>query len=161
MPVDRLVFGINIVVSLISSLVVARLFVAPRLVTLDRDRALLVLVVPHLFLRFIGLSFLVPGVVSESLPLGFAAPAAYGDLGAGILAIVSVVALARRASWAIPAVWLFNIWGALDLVFAYLQGARLDIPPGAFGAAFFIPTLIAPAMLVTHFLIFLVLVRRR
>jgi hypothetical protein len=99
-------------------------------------------------------------VVAASLPIGFAAPAAYGDLGAGLLAILSVVGLARRASWALPAVWLFNIWGAVDLVFAYLQGARLDIPPGAFGAAFFIPTTIAPAMLVTHFLAFRVLVRR-
>jgi hypothetical protein len=156
---DRLAFGINVVMSLVSAIVAARVFVAPRLRTLERDRALLVLVAPHLFLRFIGLSFLVPGVVSAALPSGFAAPAAYGDLGAGILAIVSVIALARRASWARPIVWLFNLWGALDLLFAYLQGARLDIPPGAFGAAFFIPTLIAPAMLVTHFLAFRVLLR--
>jgi hypothetical protein len=127
---------------------------------MERDRALLLLVVPHLFLRFIGLSFLVPGVVSEPLPSGFAAPAAFGDLGAGLLAILATLALARRVPWARPAVWLFNLWGAVDLLLAYLQGARLDIPPGAFGAAFFIPTAIAPPMLVTHFLVFRLLVRR-
>jgi hypothetical protein len=158
---DRLAFGINVVMSLASSVVVAALFVAPRLRTMERDRALLLLVLPHLFLRFIGLSFLVPGVVSEAVPWGFAAPAAFGDLGAGILAIVATVALARRAPWARPAVWLFNLWGAADLLFAYLQGGRLDVPPGAFGAAFFIPTAIAPPMLVTHFLAFRLLVRRR
>jgi hypothetical protein len=42
---------------------------------------------PHMFLRFIGMSFFVPGVVSESLPKMWAAPAGYGDLLAGILAI--------------------------------------------------------------------------
>jgi hypothetical protein len=157
---DRLAFGINVVATLISSVVAAGLFVAPRLRAMERDRALLVLAAPHLFLRFIGLGFLVPGVVSASLPMGFAAPAAFGDLGAGILAIISVLALARRAPWARPAVWLFNLWGAVDLLYAYLQGARLDIAPGAFGAAFFIPTAIAPPMLVTHFLAFRVLLRR-
>ena len=157
---DRLLFGINVLMSLASSILVAALFVAPRLRTMERDRALLLLAVPHLFLRFIGISFLVPGVVSEPLPRGFAAPAAFGDVGAGILAILATLALARRAPWARPMALLFNLWGAVDLLFAYLQGARLDIPPGAFGAAFFIPTAIAPAMLVTHVLAFRLLVRR-
>jgi hypothetical protein len=55
---------------------------------------------PHLF-RFVGLSFLVPGVVSPELPRAIAVPAAYGDLGAAILALIATLALARRASWAI------------------------------------------------------------
>jgi hypothetical protein len=33
--------------------------------------------------------------------------------------------------------------------------------PGAFGAAFFIPTAVVPPLLVTHALIFLILVRPR
>ena len=49
-----------------------------------------------MFFRFIGLSFLVPGVVSPSLPAGFAIPAAYGDFIAGILAIVATIALVNR-----------------------------------------------------------------
>jgi hypothetical protein len=50
------------------------------------------LVVLHTF-RFMGLSFLVPGVVSPSLPLAFAAPAAYGDLVVALLAVAATVAL--------------------------------------------------------------------
>src|SRR5262249_10814559 len=108
-----------------------------------------------------GLSFLVPGVVHSSLPPAFAVPAAYGDLGAGILAIVSIIGLATHGPWAIPAVWLFNVWGATDLVVALYQGATAGIAAGDFGAAFYIPTAIVPPLLVTHGLIFGLLLRRR
>src|SRR5262245_11880387 len=78
---------------------VTQLYLWPRLRILERDDALLPLVVSHTF-RFIGLSFLVPGVVSPSLLSAFAAPAAYGDLLAAILALVASIALSRRMSLA-------------------------------------------------------------
>jgi hypothetical protein len=51
-------------------------------------------VAPHMFFRFIGLSFLVPGVVSSSLPPAFAIPAAFVDRAAGMLAILAAIGLA-------------------------------------------------------------------
>ena len=152
-------FGISTLMSLVSSGVIAQLYAWPRLRTMNRDQALLVLVAPHLFLRFIGLSFLVPGVVSPSLPAAFAVPAAYGDFVAGIFAVTATLALSQRASWAMALVWLFNSWGAADLLFAIVQGLRVQIDPGALGAAFFIPTAVVPPLLVTHALIFRLLVR--
>ena len=53
-------FGLSVAMSFIASGIIAWLFVWPRLV------------VPHTF-RFVGLSFLVPGVVSPSLAPAFAA----------------------------------------------------------------------------------------
>jgi uncharacterized membrane protein len=153
-------FGASILASFVSSAVAARLF-APRLQNTDPNRALTLLVAPHMFFRFIGLSFLVPGVVSPSLPAGFAIPAAYGDFIAGILAIVATVALVSRTAWATKSVWLFNIWGAADFLFAFYQGGRVGIQPGMLGAAFFIVTVFVPALLVTHVLIFRLLVRRQ
>jgi uncharacterized membrane protein len=153
-------FGASILASFVSSAVAARLF-APRLQNTDPNRALTLLVAPHMFFRFIGLSFLVPGVVSPLLPAGFAIPAAYGDFIAGILAIVATVALVNRTSWATKSVWLFNIWGAADFLFAFYQGGRVGIQPGMLGASFFIVTLLVPALLVTHVLIFRLLVRRQ
>ena len=155
----RAIFGISVLMSFVSYGVAAKLYVWPRLRIMERSRALAPLVTPHMFLRFIGLSFLVPGVVSPSLPAAFAIPAGYGDLVAGILAIVATVALVKRASWAVAAVWLFNLWGAADFVLAFYQGGHLRIEPGAFGASFFIVTAVAPALLVTHILIFRLLVR--
>lgn len=152
-------FVLSAMLSLISSVVAAKLYVWPRLRIMERDKALVRLVAPHMFLRFVGLSFLVRGVVAPSLPAAFAIPAAYGDLVAGILAVAATVALAKHASWAIPAVWLFNVWGAADLLFLIFQGPHEHIHPGSLGAAFYIPTALVPPLLVTHFLIFGLLIR--
>jgi len=67
-------FGISILGSFVSSVIAARLLVWPRLQNMEPNRALTFLVAPHMFLRFFGLSFLVPGVVSPLLPAGFAVP---------------------------------------------------------------------------------------
>lgn len=155
------VFGASILASSVSSVVAARVLVWPWLQKQEPDRALTALVVPHMFLRFIGLSLLVPGVVSPLLPAGFAIPAAYGDLIAGILAIAATVTLANRTSWANTIVWLFNVWGAADFIFAFYQGPHVGLQPGMLGAAFFIVTAVVPPLLVAHALSFLVLARRQ
>jgi len=152
------VFGISVLMSFVSSVLVAKFYAWPWLRNRESDRALASLIAPHLFLRFVGLSLLVPGVVSASLPAAFAIPAAYGDLGAGILAMVATVALVKRASGATAAVWLFNLWGAADFVFAFYQGPHVGLQPGALGASFFIVTALVPPLLVTHALIFRLLV---
>jgi hypothetical protein len=152
-------YGLSVLMSFVAFGLVTKLYIWPRLRILERDDALVPLVVPHTF-RFIGLSFLVPGVVSPSLPSAFAAPAAYGDLVAAILAVAATMALSRRASLATLLVWLFNVWGTADLLFAFYQGFRVDLDARMLGAAFFIPTVIVPALLITHGLIFWLLVRR-
>ena len=160
MPVEAL-FGLSVAMSFIAWGIAAWLFLWPWLRSKPRDDALLPLVVLHTF-RFVGLSFLVPGVVSPSLSPGFAAPAAYGDLVAAILAIAAAFGLHYRAIWAIPIVWIFNLWGTVDLLNAFYRGQlRVGIGPGSLGAAFFIPTVIVPLLLVTHVLIFRLLLRPR
>jgi hypothetical protein len=153
------IFGLSALLSLVSSIVAAVLFAWPWLRTSNGKQGLMWLVAPHMFLRFIGLSFLVPGVVSPSLPKAWAVPAAYGDLVAGILAIVATVALAYAAPWAVAAVWIFNIWGAADLLFAAFQGPRVGLEPGSLGAGFYLVTAIVPPLLVSHALIFARLMR--
>ncbi|MGH9455499.1 MAG: hypothetical protein ACRD2O_16180 [Terriglobia bacterium] len=157
----RAAFGLSILMSLLSSIVVAVLFAWPWLRTTNGEQALIWLVAPHMFLRFIGLSFLVPGVVSGSLPKAWAVPAGYGDLVAGILAITATAALARTATWAIGAVWIFNVWGAADLLFAFYKAGRVGLEPGSLGAAFYIVTAFVPPLLVSHALIFGLLIRTR
>jgi len=158
---NHALFGLSAFMSLVASGVFAQLYIWPRLRIMDRDDAILSLVAPHMFLRFIGLSFLVPGIVSPSLPAGFAVPAAYGDLVAGILAITTTIALSRRASVATLLAWVFSVWGAADLLFAAYQSPHVQIDPGTLGAAFFIPTAIVPPLLVTHGLIFWLLLRSK
>ena len=153
-------FGLSILINFVASGIVAKLYLWPRLRGMRREEALLLLAVPHMF-RFVGLSFLVPGVVSASLSPDFARPAAYGDLAAALLAIIAVLALSTRVSWALPAVWIFNLWGTIDLLYAIYQGEiGVRVGPGSLGAAFYIPTVLVPPLLVTHALIFWRLLRR-
>jgi len=105
----RALFGISILMSFVAFGSVTKFYVWPHLKMRERNQALLPLVVSHTS-RFIGLSFLVPGVVSSSLPQAFAAPAAYGDLIAAMLAIAASITLFKRWPVAIVLVWLFNIW---------------------------------------------------
>ena len=97
--------GLSALTSLVASVVAATLWIWPRLRTMNRIEALIPMVGPHMFLRTIGLSFLVPGVVSTSLPEAFAAPAAYGDFVAALLAIAATLSLAKRAPWAVALVF--------------------------------------------------------
>ena len=154
-------FGLSVLMNFVAFGLLTALYIWPRVRTLRREDALTALLVPHTF-RFVGLSFLVPGVVAASLPPAFAAPAADGDLIAALLAIAAILALIRRASLAIPLVWLFNVWGAGDLLNAFYQAQiRVGISPELLGAAFYIPTLVVPPLLVIHGLIFRLLVQTK
>ena len=111
----------------------------------------------HLF-RYIGLAFIVPGVVGPSLQTAFAAPAAYGDLVALALAAVALLMGSRRYSRI--AIWTFSLWGFADLLFAFYQGTiGVGIDPASLGAAWFIPTVTVPLLLWTHVLVFASLLR--
>jgi hypothetical protein len=152
-------FGLSVLMSFLAFGIVTKLYIWPWLRGMPREDSLTALVVPHTF-RFIGLSFLVPGVVSPSLSSDFAAPAAYGDLVAAVLAVIATLALRARASWAIAMVWVFNVWGALDLLNAIYNGQiGVGIAPGSLGAAFYVPTVLVPPLLITHGLIFWILLR--
>jgi hypothetical protein len=134
---------------------VAKWYVSPRLATLPLGAALQPLLVLHA-LRHMGMVFLVPTVVGPALPASFAVPAAYGDLLAGLLALAAMGALRTRSSIAIPLTWLFNVVGLLDLINAFYQGLSNNVQ---LGAAYYIPTFIVPALVITHLMIFRMLVR--
>ena len=138
--------------------VVAGLYIWPRLRALPRAEALKILALPHAF-RFEGLGFLFPGVVSPLLTPALSIPAAWGDTGAAILALLSIAALTRRWSFATPLVWLLNVWGTIDLLHAIYEGVVHRVDPGAFGSAYYIPTLVVPALLILHAMAFMLLVR--
>ncbi len=149
------VFVLQFSLSLVVWGLIAKWLLAPWLEKKSPHNALFWLTLPHAF-RYMGMVFLVPGVVAQPLPAAFAIPAAYGDLVTGVLALLALIAL--RTGWvgAVVLVWLFNIVGTVDLLNAL---RHVDVAP-AFGAAWYIPTLFVPLLLVTHFMIFVRLLRR-
>ncbi len=76
-----------------------------------------------------------------------------------MLALLAVVALKLRWSIAVPLVWVFNLEGTLDALYAVSQGLR-HVDAGQLGGVVFIPLLIVPALIVTHVMIFQILLRR-
>ena len=152
----QLLFGTSVAFSFIAWAVVAKLYIWPQLRTRSRIDALRPLLVLHAF-RFIGLSFLVPGVVSPDLPIAFARGAAYGDIVAAILALATLATL--RSGVGIALAWAFNLWGSFDLLNAFYQANAAGLSPGQLGAAYFIPTAIVPLLLITHGLMFRVLLQ--
>ena len=149
------IFGIQFLLSVVVVALIFRWYIAPRLSVLSTNKALQLLLLPHMF-RHLGLIFIVPGLVGDNLDQTFAAGAAYGDLASGLLAIAAVLLLRAKWRWAIAVVWLFNIVGTFDLVNALRQA---DTVPNL-GVAWLVPTFVVPVLLVTHFMVFARLLNR-
>jgi len=127
---------------------------------MDRAGAHRAIATLHSF-RFFGLVFILPGVVGPHLPAGFARAAAYGDLATGLLALLALLSIGRR-----PLFWLFvvafNVVGTADLLLAYFHAVRIGLPAmaGELGAAYLIPILYVPLLMITHVAAFSLLLRR-
>jgi hypothetical protein len=152
----QMIFGISVLLGLAVWGLVGARYIWPALRERSRAEALRPLLLLHAF-RFVGMVFLVPGVVSPELPEAFARPAAYGDLATSLLALLAIATLRSRAGTIIA--WVFTSVGTVDLVNAFYQGDRAGLTPGQLGAAYYIPTVIVPLLLVTHAMVFRILLR--
>ncbi len=159
MPIP-LIWGISVAFGFLAWSIFAAQYIWPAISKRDRTEALRPILMLHGF-RYIGLAAVIPGVVSPQLATTtFAHGLAYGDFATATLALIALSALRTRL--ATPLVWIFNLVGTADLLNAFYQGARISIPetPGLLGADYYIPILGAPLLLVTHFLVFRLLIRK-
>jgi hypothetical protein len=153
---SQLWFFLSIAFSLIAWGKVTARYIWPELRPRQRAEALRPLLILHSF-RFIGLAFLVPGVVSADLPSTFAYSAAYGDIVAAILALLTLSSLPGTTG--VVMAWIFSLWGSADLFNAFYQANRAGLMAGQLGAAYFIPTIAVPLLLITHGLAFRILLQ--
>jgi len=134
-------------------------YILPRLRSMNRFNAQRVIATIHSF-RFFGLVFILPGVVGPNLPAGFAAFAAYGDFAAGLLAMLALITARIR-----PLFWFFfvafNVVGVSDILADCYHAIRLGLPnvAGQLGAAYMIPILYVPMLMITHAVAFYWLAR--
>jgi hypothetical protein len=149
------ILTLNLVASTFVFWLAARIYLLPRLAQLTPQSVLLPILLLH-SLRHLGLMFLAPGAIYPGMPAQFAYPAALGDLLTALLAATALVALMRDARGARILVWIFNVVGTLDLAaaiaLATLHGAADFMGPAYWIAAFWVP-----ALLVTHYLVYVVL----
>ena len=152
-------FEIHLALGYLAWLLCFSAYVWPWLKSMDRVEALRAIATLHSF-RFFGLVFILPGIVGPNLPAGFAPFAAYGDFAAGVLALLALLSFRMR-----PLFWLFvaafNLVGAIDIVLDYYHAIQLNLPAmaGELGAAYAIPILYVPLLMITHFAAFYLLLR--
>ena len=153
------IFQTQLILGYVACLLVFDTYILPRLISMDRFSAQRVIATIHSF-RFFGLVFILPGVVGHNLPARFATFAAYGDFATGLLAILALLMARIR-----PLFWLFvvafNVVGATDLVVNYYHAIRFGLPnvAGQLGAAYVIPIIYVPMLMITHAVAFYWLVR--
>jgi len=153
------IFTLQLVLGYLAWLLCFRSYAWPWLRSMRPLDAHRVMATLHSF-RFFGLAFVVPGVVGPQLPASFAEFAAYGDLATGALALLALLSWkVRPLFWS--AVVAFNIVGMADLLLDYLHAIRAGLPAlaGELAAAYAIPVIYVPLLMITHVAAFLMLLR--
>jgi hypothetical protein len=102
--------------------------------------------------------FLTRGATYPGLPPEFAYPAAFGDLITAIIAFAAIPLVLRGSRLAKPIVWVFNVFGTVDLLLAITTGTIYNAVI-AMGPTYWIPAFWVPLLLVTHYVTFVVLRR--
>jgi hypothetical protein len=154
----EIIFNLQLVLGYVAWLLCFGAYILPRLKAMDRIEAHRAIATLHSF-RFFGLVFILPGVIG-SLPAGFGPFAAYADLATGVLAMLALVTIRMR-----PLFWLFvvafNLVGVVDLILDYYHAVQLGLPAmaGQLGAAYAIPVIYVPLLMITHVLAFYLLLR--
>ena len=153
------IFQTHLVLGYVAWLLCFGAYILPWLRSMDRVAAQRAIATLHGF-RFFGLVFILPGVVSPELPGSFAALAAYGDFTTGVLALLALLTIRiRPLFWAFVAG--FNLVGVVDLVLAYYNAIQAGVPQnaGQMAAAYWIPIIYVPLLMITHVLALYWLVR--
>ena len=158
MPTET-VFLIHLVLGYVAWLLCFAVYLLPRLKAMDRVEAQRAIATLHSF-RFFGLVFILPGVIGPNLPASFAAFAAYADLATGLLAMMALLTVKmRRLFWLF--VVAFNLVGAGDIIIDYYHAIQANLPAmaGELGAAYAIPIIYVPLLMITHVAAFYFLLR--
>ncbi|HUN53494.1 MAG TPA: hypothetical protein VMU42_20360 [Candidatus Sulfotelmatobacter sp.] len=158
-PAD--IFRIHLVLGYVAWALCFGAYLWPRLRAMGGIAAQRAIATLHSF-RFFGLVFILPGVVGPGLPDGFAADAAYGDFATGLLAMLALMTVRLpRLFW--PLVVAFNLAGMADIAVDYYHGIAggLALQAGQLGAAYVIPILYVPLLVITHLAAFYLLARPR
>ena len=152
-------FQIHLILGYVAWLLCFGAYLWPKLKSMAPLAAQRAIATLHSF-RFFGLVFILPGVVGSDLPRSFAAFAANWDLATAVLAMLALLTVRQR-----PLFWLFivafNLVGATDLILDYYHAIQVGLPAlaGQLGAAYAIPIIYVPVLMITHFAAFYLLLR--
>src|SRR4029077_16922385 len=111
---DRVIV-LNLVANTLIFYVAARLYLSPLIPRVRPQQILVPILLLH-STRQLGMMFLTRGATYPGLPQEFACPAALCDLIPAIIAVAAIPFGLRNSAFAKPIVWVFNIFGTVDLL---------------------------------------------
>jgi hypothetical protein len=149
------ILPLNLLLGVLLFRTALNIYVRPLLPRLSPMALLTPILLLHM-LRELGLMFMFEGATLPGLPQAFAVPAALGDFVAAVLAALALWAVRKQWASAKTWVWVFNIWGTLDLAVAISLAVVFRAAP-YLGAAYWIPSFWVPLLLATHALVFVYL----
>ena len=153
------IFRTHLVLGYVAWLLCFGAYIWPRLRSMDQIEAHRAIATLHSF-RFFGLVFILPGVVSPDLPAPFASFAAYWDFATGLLAMLALMTVSVRPVFLLLVVG-FNVVGFADILLDYYHAIQTGVPDvaGQMGAAYVIPVIYVPILMITHVTAFYLLLR--
>ncbi|HEY5707431.1 MAG TPA: hypothetical protein VIS96_17875 [Terrimicrobiaceae bacterium] len=152
---DR-ILTLNLICTTVIFAVAARLYILPNLPRWKIANVLVPILLLH-SLRHLGMMFLTPGAIYAGMPLEFAYPAALGDFITAILAFAAIPLVLKNPIAAKPLLWFVNVFGTIDLITA-ISLATIFQAPLFMGPSYWIPAFWVPSLLVTHYIMFRILV---
>src|SRR4030088_1703063 len=153
---DR-ILTLNLIATTLIFYITVRIYLLPLLPRLRPQQVLIPILLLH-SMRHLGMMFLTRGATYPGLSAQFAYPAAFGDLLTAALALIALPLVMRRSPFSKPIVWVFNVFGTIDL-FCAITMATIFQAPVSMGPSYWIPAFWVPSLLVTHYITFLVLRR--
>lgn len=98
--------------------------------------------------------FMVDNQIYDEFPKDLAFTIGVWDYSVAILALITTYALKIKWKFAIPLVWIFNIWGFADLMTALPKSSALEFYNYVIGGIWWM-SIIGPITMIRHIYIFI------
>ena len=151
--------NIQFILSLLIYALIATWYIYPNLRNKEWNKAITPLLFIHCF-RYMPLTILMPGQVSENVPLDIAQTIAYGDLISGLLALSAVLMAWYKIHGARTVTWIFTLFGFGDVIVSSIKGVGGDLLNMPMGFNLYILNFYVPMIIVSHVLIAKILLKK-
>ncbi len=148
------IFNLQILAAFLMVIFGLRWFILPKVSKLPIHEAL----IPFVFLqgiRYLGSMFMVDNQIYDEFPKDLAFTIGAWDYSVAILAIITTYALRVKWKYAIPLVWIFNLWGFADLMTALPQASAQEFYNYDIGGIWWMSVIIGPITIISHIYIFI------
>lgn len=131
-----------------------RWFILPRVSKLPIREALIPFVFLH-GIRYLGMMFMVDNQIYDEFPKDLAFTIGIWDYSVAILALITTYALKVNWKYAVPLVWIFNLWGFADLMTALPQASAQEFYNYDIGGIWWMSVIVGPITIISHIYIFI------